>query len=298
MRPPSKPNAAIAGISLAATAAVAFGTLAIFGKLAYRDGADSLPLLSLRFLLASVLLGIVLVATRRPATPSRGHLLRLIGLGAVGYGFEASLFFAALERAPAAVVGLVFYSYPLWTSVIAFTMGLERFRLSLLVALALGLAGVAIVFSSPLTGVAGPLLALAAALAVAVYFIAIQFATSGVDPIASALWTSVGAAGSTGVAALVTQGSLPAAALDDAAALALASAVAFVLLYAAIARIGSARSSIAAMLEPITTVLLAAALLDEVISWRIAAGAALVIAALPVLATAGDETPVAVDPLP
>jgi drug/metabolite transporter (DMT)-like permease len=72
--------------------------------------------------------------------------------------------------------------------------------------------------------------------------------------------------------------------------LGLASAIAFVALYGAIARLGSSRSAIAAMLEPVTTVLLAAWLLNEALSWRIAAGAALVVSALPVLALTARGT--------
>jgi drug/metabolite transporter (DMT)-like permease len=62
--------------------------------------------------------------------------------------------------------------------------------------------------------------------------------------------------------------------------------LAFVALYAAIRRIGSSRSSIAMMLEPVTTVVLAAIFLNEALTVRIGLGAALVVAALPLLASA------------
>src|SRR5688500_4552288 len=99
--------------------AVAFGTLAIFAKQAYDHGATAVPLLAARFALTSVLLIGYLVVTRRPLWIGASKVGRLLLLGAFGYGVEATLFFLALERAPASVVGLVFYSYPLWTTLMA-----------------------------------------------------------------------------------------------------------------------------------------------------------------------------------
>ena len=288
--PPRATGGDLAGVSLAVGAAIAFGTLAIFAKYAYADGADPLPLLALRFAVATGLVGLLRVALRRPG-PTRRQATGLFLLGAFGYAFEASLFFAALENAPASVVGLVFYSYPVWTALIGLATGLESYRPQLVAALVLGTAGVALVFSAPVTGLKGPLFALAAAVAVAFYLIGIQVWTKGVDPSASAMWTSAGAACSTGVVALVARQSFPIGATRHAAALGLASAIAFVALYAAISRIGSSRAAIAAMMEPVTTVVLGAMFLDETITWRVVGGAVLVLAALPVVALRGRVRP-------
>ena len=45
-----------AGLGLAIASAVAFGTTAILGKFAYREGAEPVPLLAARFAVAAVLL--------------------------------------------------------------------------------------------------------------------------------------------------------------------------------------------------------------------------------------------------
>lgn len=289
MAPASTRRSDLHGIALAVGAAIAFGTLAISAKFAYRAGASPIPLLATRFLFATILLALFNRARRGPARPTRTQVIRLTLLGAFGYGFESLLFFAALENAPAGVVGLVFYSYPLWTTLIGFATGLEKFRVQLAAALILGSAGVALVFSLPETGLKGPALALAAALAVAVYLLAIQVAASGVAPASSALWTSAGAALALVTLSGITRRDLPVDALVPAVALGIASAVAFVMLYGAIARLGSSRSAVATMVEPVTTVILGALILDEVVTWRIALGAALVVSALPVLATTKGE---------
>ena len=274
----------VAGIGLAVLGAAAFGTLAILAKLAYRLDADPLPLLAARFAVASVLLALVGALRRRSTGVEARLAVRLILLGAFGYALESSLFFAALEHAPAAVVALVFYSFPVWTAIMAVAIGLEQLRLRLVVALLLATAGIVFIFLTRVGDVTGPLLALGAALSVAIYFIALQVVARGVDPTASALWTSVGASLGTALGTLATGQALPSRAVPLAFGLGVASACAFVAFYAAIARIGSARASVAGTFEPVTTVLLAAIFLGEALSWRIVGGSGLIIAALPLLA--------------
>jgi drug/metabolite transporter (DMT)-like permease len=273
------------GLALAAVGAVAFGTLAIFAKFAFERGADSVPLLASRFATAALLLFAYHLGTGR-GLGARSGALRMMMLGGVGYAFESTLFFIALQHAPAAVVGLVFYSYPLWTTLLALAVGLERYRHRIALALVCGTAGISLIFSLRSTNLAGPLFALGAAVAVAVYLIAVQKASVGMDAFNVALWTATGAAISLAVVAIAIHGSLPRSALPFAGALGLVTAIAFVALYAAINRIGSSRASIAMMLEPVTTVLLAAIFLSESLTLRIVLGAALVVAALPLLASA------------
>lgn len=285
----------IVGLGLAAVAAVAFGTLAISAKFAYRAGSPVLPLLTVRFIGATLLVAIFHLVTRRTLKVPRDVMWKLLVLGGIGYGLETAFFFAALERAPAGVVALIFYSYPLWTVLMGFATKLEPFRWKLVAALVVGSIGVAIVFSPESGGLAGPLFALGAAVAVAIFFILMQVVLRDVDASPAAFWTSAGAAVTTTIAALVVRDPLPSGAVVPALALAAASGFAFITLYAAIVRIGSSRAAVAAMVEPIATLTLAAILLDEVLTTRLLVGAALVVAALPMLALAGDKEVPAAD---
>lgn len=272
------------GIALAALSAILFGTLPIFAKYAYDDGAQAIPLLAARFFTATVLLVLFAVVAKRNIGTTRRRAARLLLLGAFGYAFEASLYFAALTRAPAGIVGLVFYSYPLWTNIGGLVTGLERFHPRSLVALALATGGIALIFSIPQTDLAGPLLALGAALAVSVYYLFAQVFVRDVEPLIASILTAAGAAVSLSVVGIVTGQRLPVDALPDAAALGLVTSLAFVCLYAAVAQIGSSKTAITHMLEPVTTVLLAALILGDEITARIGIGAALIVAALPILA--------------
>jgi len=286
---PGPRNRDAAGIALAGIAAVAFGTFAISAKFGYRAGASVLPLLAVRFFGAALLIAAFHVVTRRSLSVSRGVVWRLLLLGGVGYGVETALFFAALERAPAGVVALIFYSYPLWTLLLAFATKLEPFRWKLVAALVVGSVGVAVVFSPETWGLAGPLLALGAAVTIALYFILMQVALRDVDASLAAFWTTTGAALTTGITWLLLRDPLPRGAVVPAIALACATAFAFLTLYAAIELIGSSRAAVAAMVEPIATLILAAILLDEEITTRVLVGAALIVSALPMLALAGKK---------
>lgn len=276
----------VRGIAVASVAAIVFGTFAVLAKLAYRDGAELLPLLATRFGIAAVLLALYHVVTRRPLWPGRTNAVRLLLLGGVAYAAEAALFFMATERAPAGVVGLVFFTYPTWTALLAFATRMERYNHRTAAALVLGSAGVAVIFSIRLGSLAGPLFALGAAMSLAVYLLIAQVIAAPVAPSVAATWVAVGAAVAFGIGTVVTGTPLAADAVDEAALLGSVTAVAFVLLYWAISLIGSARVTIASTLEPVSTVALSAVLLGEAITLRVVLGAILVVAALPVLATA------------
>ena len=279
-------RSAKAGITLAVASGFAFAAAPIFAKLAYEAGAEAVPLLSIRFLVAVSVLLVFCAARRCAVRASFTIIVTLVLLGGVLYGVEALMLFLALERAPAGIVGLIFYSYPLWTTLIGFATGLEPFRGQILVALALGMAGVALIFTVSTGGISGPLLAFGAAITLAVFLLLTQVFLRGVDSSALALWTTLGAAATTGAAALMSGGTLPARTLPHGAALGALTAIAYLFLYAAIAQIGSTRSSIANMVEPVTTVVLAAIVLEERVTLRVALAAALVVSALPVLASA------------
>lgn len=275
----------LTGLAFAATAAVAFGTLAISAKLAYVHGTHPMPLLAARFGITAVILFAFHRVRRRPIRLPRRALLVALGLG-FAYAGESLLFFLALERAPASVVSLVFYSFPLWTNLLAAGFKLERMRAPNVIALTLGSAGVALIFSIEGIPSAALLLALGAAIAVALYLLAAQVALRTVEPPLAAVWTAVGATITLSAAALIGGRGLPSEAIPAAGALGIATAVAFICFYEAIGRIGSSRTSVASMLEPVATVVLAFVILGEAITARVGLGAALIVSALPVLALA------------
>jgi drug/metabolite transporter (DMT)-like permease len=281
----------VAGVLLAVMSACAFGTVAILARKGYEEGADPLPLLGYRFAIASALLIALARAMRRPAVPDPGVVWKLLLLGGVGFAIESSLFFIALDKAPAGIVSLVFFSFPMLTVLISWILRTEPVTKRTVLALSLGTAGVASIFTIRDVSLEGPLLALLAALSVAIYFTGAGVVMRGHDPLVGAIWTAVGAAVSILAVAFATGQDFPLAALPWAVALGVVTSIAFYAMYGAISRIGPAKAAVSQMLEPVVTVVLGVLILDEDITIRIAIGAALIVSALPILARQRHEAP-------
>src|SRR5919202_4238865 len=127
------------GPALCLFSAACFGAMGVFGKLAYQAGVTPDALLLVRFTLAAALLGLLLLVrpglrSVRPAStstsgalpPTGGLVLAALGLGAVGYATQATLYFSALERIDASLVSLVLYTYPLLVTLAATILGRDR----------------------------------------------------------------------------------------------------------------------------------------------------------------------------
>src|SRR5215217_1812348 len=131
--------------------------MAIFGKLAYDAGVEVGDLLLVRFALASVLLLAIAGATGALRGLPRRAVLAGLAMGAIGYAAQSGLFFGALERMDASLLALILYTYPALVLVGAVALGRERATTRRVVALAVALAGVALVLAGAASGAVDPL---------------------------------------------------------------------------------------------------------------------------------------------
>src|SRR5438876_2761 len=128
------------GVALVIGSAVSFGTLGVFGKLAYRVGLTTPQLLSYRFGLAALLLWAAAVVMRQ-GLPSRRNLAGLVIMGGAGYVAQSASYFNALHYIPASTTALLLYTYPVVVTVLAavlFGESLGRMKLGALGLSALG----------------------------------------------------------------------------------------------------------------------------------------------------------------
>jgi len=114
------------GILLVLVSAVSFGFIPIFARLAYSQGVGIDELLFVRFLLAFLIMGAILAASRRLTVPKKDDLLILILLGALAYFLQSTLYFTALLYSPVAIVALLLYTYPVFVTIGAFALGWEK----------------------------------------------------------------------------------------------------------------------------------------------------------------------------
>lgn len=288
--PPADPRACagVIGVLLAAAGAIGYGVATVIGRSLADEGVDSATALGTRFAIAAGVLAVLLRVRGTPWRPLPGEWLRIVLLGAIGYTLESTLFYFALERGTAAACILLFYAYPAIVTVIELSRGREAFTPATVLALVLSIGGTVVVVAIgrdvSISG-AGIILALAAAAGYGVYLVVGREFGRGTDAMTAACWVAVGAAGSS-LARGLLGGTLedPTGYAGQIIGYGVATAGAFGLTFAALARISASHTAVVSTIEALSTVLLAAAFLGEGISLPQAGGGLAILAAAAVIA--------------
>ncbi len=270
-------------VGLACAGAAAYGVTVVIGRELARGGLAPATALGIRFAVAAAALALLLAIRGVPRAPWQ-RALRILALGAIGYAGQSTLFYMSLQRGPAAASILLFYAYPALVCAIGWAVLHERRPArGTCLALALSACGTAVVATA-----SGPIaiqpaavaFALAAALVFALYVLAGQRLTAGVDAMTTAAWVAAGAALASACQGAVTRGFVsPAGDWMLLAAYGLFTAAAFTLMFAALARLGARHTSVVMTLEAVFAVGLAALLLGESLGAGQAAGGAAILAA-------------------
>lgn len=258
----------VVGIVLVAVSAAAFGTLAIFGRYAYADGMDALTILFLRFSLAAILM-LALLLVRRERLPRGSVLLRLIGMGALGYLGQAFAYLTALKYASAGLVALLLYLYPIFVALLAALLLHEPITGVKGLALGLALTGTALT-AGPLGGqTMGILLAVAAAVIYSIYIIVGTDVMKYVSAVQSSVVIFTAAGMSAGVLMGVNGPHLPATGMGWAAItsiVVIATLLPVAAFLSGLKRIGPTNAAMLSTLEPVVTVVLASWWLNETLT--------------------------------
>jgi drug/metabolite transporter (DMT)-like permease len=270
------------GATLIVLSAAAFATLPILSRYAYAEGLDVLSLMALRFSLSAVVL-LALLALRRERLPHGGTLVRLIGMGAIGYVGQAFAYLTALKYASPGLVALLLYLYPVFVaglSVIWLREPLNRLKI---LALGMALAGLALTVGPEGGRATGILLAIAAAVIYSFYILVGTKVMQQVSAVQSSavIFLSAGAASSLLMA--VNGPHLPGtgtAWLIMAGIVLLATVLPVVAFLAGLGRIGATNAAMFSTLEPVVTVLLAALLLGEILKPVTLLGGGLILSAV------------------
>jgi drug/metabolite transporter (DMT)-like permease len=278
------------GPLLCLLSATAFGTMAIFGKLAFDAEVGVGDLLLVRFAVAAALLvAIAAVTGALRGLPRRAIATGLL-MGAVGYAAQAGLFFLALERMDASVLSLLLYTYPAMVTVAAIVIGRERATARRGAALAVAGAGTALVLLGAGAGALDPLgtaMGIGAALTYTAYILVGDRAVGGIPPLALAALVTTGATATFTVVAVASGGPGLGFGADGWAALVaialISTVVAILAFFAGLSRVGPSAASILSTLEPPVTVALAALAFGESLAPVQLAGGALVLLAVVLL---------------
>lgn len=272
------------GYLLLLVGAAGFGTLGIFSKLFYDAGGEAWTLLFLRFAVTGPAL-VVLVWALRERPPSRRVALLGALLGAFQLGVAYSLF-EGFERAPVALVTLLYFAYPLVTAVGATLLYGEELGLRRGLILTVAFAGLALTIGIPdSANWVGSALGLVAGLCVSALILSSRhlMVSSDLSPIVlSALMFTSPAI----VLALVVPVRAPSFELSGeawawaAGAVFVGTMIPITLFYSGIKRASATVAGLLSTVEPIVTVLLAYAVLGESLSPLQFVGGTLILASV------------------
>lgn len=277
------------GALLVAASAAGFATLAIFLKFAYAAGANTITILTGRFLLASICL--VLILKYRGISLKIDHKLKtkLFLMGALGYGSMSALFAQSVMDLPASLAAMLLYTYPAIVSVLSFLTGDEKYSWQKGLSLAICFAGLFLVLgiSFENAGILGIVFGLAAASVYSIYIVIGNRLLKNTDALTTTIYVCASAAIVFLIFGLSTNTlifDLPLQGWLSIIAIALfATIVGIMSFFAGMSKVGATNASIISTLEPVITVLLSLALLDETITPLQVGGGVLILGGIIIL---------------
>lgn len=323
---------ALIGVLAAAGAAFLFGINATVSKLALGSGLSSLDLVQLRSMGSALILLAFLLFTR-PASlrVGRRELGFLVVVGIIGIGLVQWFYFVAISRLPVGIALLLEYLAPvlvvLWVRFVRHETVRSRMWAALTLAV-IGLAIVARVWDGLTLDGLGLLAGLAAAASLATYYLSSERGMGTRDPVSLAAWTFTAAAlfwsvirppwtfdwsqlGDDVVAPAPLDGLSVQLWVFVVWIIVFGTVVPYTFILVALRSLGSARTGLLGMAEPVMAGLVAWIVLGETLSGIQLLGAALILGGIVLAETArqgskgasSEPTPVApgggpVDPWP
>jgi len=127
------------GYTYAILAAILFGTVGLFVKMAHSTGLDSVSLLTVQYMLSvTIMFGYGTLRDRKAFAVGRKKLLELAVFAVAGNTFMALFYYMAFEYLPVAMVTILLFTYPVL--IFIFTLLFEKGNMLFRKGAAIGLA--------------------------------------------------------------------------------------------------------------------------------------------------------------
>jgi drug/metabolite transporter (DMT)-like permease len=276
------------GVTQILLSGVCFGFIGIFGKWAFASGLTPGELLSLRFLIAGLVMMLLIGGARglQSLCLSRADLLWSIILGVFGYAVMSYCYFRALSGLSASLTVLLLYMYPLIVPIAGRIFLGEAIPHERLLALPVVMVGLVLLVWGDIE-VREPVaiaFGIGSAVFYSIYILCSRRFLANADSLTASAYIQLGAGLAVGVFELrdharvmhILQAAWPAL-----AGLTLIGSVCAITLFnSGLKRLKSWEVSVLSTSEPVTAVFLAMVLLDERLSRQQWVGAVLVIISL------------------
>jgi drug/metabolite transporter (DMT)-like permease len=280
--PPTDKQAAGILLVLASTIAFAVGPTA--ARLALDDGSNTLTVVTLRGMVGAALMALLVPVSRQGFGIDRRALRWCLYCG-VFYSLTVYGFIGAVARVPISVAVLVFFTHPILVAIVAHFRGGDRLTPEKLLLALAALAGLAFVLGPEFGTLAPSGVALAALAAVAMCGMVLCGARA--QELATSTQVNLYATAASSAAFAMLTTALGAWALPSSTVgwLGIAGAgvgigIGLLALFAALRRLSPVRATMLSNLEPLVSILFAAAILGERLGPSQWVGVALVIGAL------------------
>ncbi len=132
-----------AGIAVIVGVGLCFALGNTLANIAYAGGSDPVALATARFIVPAIALAAILALAGKPFALPRRDALGALALGIVTAVYTLALL-SAIEILPVALAVLIFFLFPILTSVILALMGWERLPLTTIAAGVIAFAGLAL----------------------------------------------------------------------------------------------------------------------------------------------------------
>lgn len=131
------------GIAVIVGVGLCFALGNTLANIAYAGGSDPVALATARFIVPAIGLGAILALAGKPFALPRRDAVGALALGIVTAVYTLALL-SAIEILPVALAVLIFFLFPILTSVILALMGWERLPLTTIAAAVIAFAGLAL----------------------------------------------------------------------------------------------------------------------------------------------------------
>lgn len=276
------------GFACGLASSASFGLIPLFTLPLIAWGMGTPSILFYRFCISSLLMAVVLVATRRPLLIPLRDIARL-GLLGLFYASAAITFFYGFYYMDSGVVATLQFVCPVFVVLFMILFFNEKARASTFLAMAMCIVGVAFLSLKPegvgLVSLLGLGIVLLSALLNALYITGIQITRLSVSSglsitfylmLFGALYTLLFALGTGSLAIPTTAQQWGTLALLGA----ITGVFSTLMLVAGVKRIGSTITSVLGAMEPVTALVVGVWVFDESFTWRSFCGATLIISAV------------------
>ena len=164
------------GIICGILAAICYGTNPLGALPLYEEGVNTSSVLFLRFSIATLILGVVMIANKKSFAVTRGELTTMASLGAL-MAVSSLTYYQSFRYMDAGIASTILFVYPVMVAVIMATFFREKVTATTITSIVLALAGIGLLYrgdagiSLSMTGV---MLVMVSSLTYAVYIVIVN----------------------------------------------------------------------------------------------------------------------------